>query len=556
MLTRKIEFPMPRFILKITDSARRLVAEMSLRELLLQVTVPALVHLENGPEASYGGLFLHRMVASERRRVVAQLQSHCAIPPFLVADIEYGPNQPPEGLGIEFPPLMSHGVVHDPDLTFRLARASGRIARSQGFHWALGPCVDLAGHPDSPMVSVRSAGESPDRVARVGEAFARGLQEAGLLATAKHFPGDGFTSLDQHLTTPVVEMPMAEWETGPGKVYRVLIEAGLKAIMPGHIAYPALDPVDPTNGLPPPASLSSRILKGLLKEELGFDGLIISDAVNMTGFCGFMEYHDACARFLEAGGDVLLFPKVDEHFLREMEKRVSSGVLSENTLRQRVTRILAMKEHLGLLHAQGGFEEVSFEKEIVELSSIAPEVARRAVRILRDRKGMLPLRLSPQSKVLHLTFANVEPRFRPHLASLTELLAERVEVEEWTDPGCDRLFDAVREGAFDAIICSVACGVEYGSNVVRLHGRVARNMMSGWMKLGTPTVFIAHSHPYLVNEYEAAIDCCLATFGTTLAALETLVAGLFGDLELPRAGLAEALGPLSPPMSLPNTISN
>ena len=136
--------------------------------------------------------------------------------------------------------------------------------------------------------------------------------------------------------------------------------------------------------------------------------------------------------------------------------------------------------------------------------------------------------------MLHVVISNYSERHQSLLSCFTELLREHSPfVTEWIDPGCDRLFEAVRDGAFDLVVASIAGGIEYGSNVIRLHGPVARNMMYGWMKLGPPAIFVAHHHPYFISEYDAAVDCCVATFGSTRHSLRRLACGLAGIEPLP-----------------------
>ncbi len=523
-----------RFRLEVSESARHSAEQLTLREALLQVTTPAFVHLDHERLEGYGGIFLHSgMTQEERDAIVARVRAAAPVEPFVVADIEAGPTDWPAEFGVEFGTMMGHGVANDPALTEAIARVAGAWAQRCGVTWALGPCADIAVDPDAPMVSTRSAGRDPAQVARIAGAFARGLQAAGVLATAKHFPGDGYGSLDQHLTTPELPLGIEAWRAGPGAVFQHLIDDGIGAVMPGHIAWPAFDTPDARNGLCPPATLSRRLMTDLLKGEMGFDGLIVSDAVNMGGFCGFMPYYDACARFLASGGDMLLFPKVDERFFVEMERCVRTGLLAETALRERVARVIAMKEQCGRLAPLSRMGEFTVDR--ATLAALAQRFRSGTVRVLRDRRDVLPLRLAPSDRVLHVIIANPLERHRPLLTEFSARLRElHADVTEWIDPGCDRLFLAAREREFAAIVVSVAGGIDYGTNVIRTHGPVARNLMHGWMKLGVPTVFVAHQHPFLHREYEAAVDCCVATFGSTRYSLGHLAAGLFGGVILPR----------------------
>lgn len=521
-----------RFQPVVTDRVRALVAGLSLRQLLLQVTTPALVHLDRENLAGYGGIFLHGTKQEERDEILARMAPACPVPPFVVADIEAGPGDLPKELDLGFGCMLSNGLANDPALTRALGEATGKLSRSRGFNWALGPCVDLCADHDSPMVSVRSAGRDPARVAAITSAFATGMQAGGLVATAKHFPGDGFGTYDQHLTTVVNPLDRDAWLAGPGAVFQKLIDDGVMSIMPGHISLPAFDEPDALNGLHPPASISRRLLTDLLRHEMGFAGLIVSDAVNMTGFCGWMNYYDACARFLEAGGDMVLFAKVDERYLQEMERCLREGKLSEATLRERATRIIAVKEMIGLLDTPAT-PAPAVDPASLNLPALAARLASGSVGVLRDRHGLLPLRITKTSRILHLVVYNEYTQHKERLDYFASLLREHSEqVTEWVDPGCDKLFLAARDREFDLIICSVGGSVQYGANVVRLHGPVARNMMYGWMQLGVPTVFVAHHHPFIHREYPAAVDCAVATCNSTKYSLRHLVRGLLGEIPL------------------------
>jgi len=156
---------MSRFRLTVSPRARALADALPPRELLLQVCVPALVHLDPQKLDAYGGIFLHGTTQPERDELLARLRPLCPVPPFVVADIESGPDRLEHGL--DFGTLMSNGVANDPALTARLGDLTGRLSAARGFNWSLAPCVDLAAEPDSPMVGTRSAGRDPEHVARI-----------------------------------------------------------------------------------------------------------------------------------------------------------------------------------------------------------------------------------------------------------------------------------------------------------------------------------------------------------------------------------------------------
>lgn len=462
-----------------------------------------------------GSFFVFAGESSAQRETIARASAACSSKPIVTTDLEYGAGRMIRD-ATQFPSFFSAGLAGP-----RLAEEMGRIAaaegRSVGFHWTLAPCVDPILDVHNPTTSYRSAGSDPETVIATGRAYLRGLQAGGMLATAKHFPGDGASRYDQHLTTPENPLGMDEWRKTYGRIYAAMIEEGVAAIMPGHISLPAYDTPEPDLGLCPPASLSPRLLKDLLRGELGFDGLIVSDAVNMGGFCGFMNYHDACARFLEAGGDVLLFASPTVAFLKEMVGRVHSGHLSEATLDDRLARFRRFKAR--------AFSAPPTETALRAPAALrtADEVVAAGVQLLRDRRRWLPLPTA--SRILHVRLAVAHTAMNP-VTDAFEVALRQVfpSVESLADPGPDQLGKRMETGACDAVVVSVLNDYGYGVNHIHLAGPVARNMMGGWMKLGKPVVFVSHAHPYLHVEYEASMDCIIRTCGTLETTLPRLIA--------------------------------
>jgi len=276
---------------RLTPSPRALEAarQLSLRDALAQLCCP-LYFAEAG--ATLGGAHIPRGPLEQVRARTAALRAVCRVPPLCTADLECGVGRGVPGLTV-FPDLMGLGANDSEELAYAVGKVTALEGRCVGINVSLSPCVDVAALPDSPVVSTRSAGRDLERVIRTARGYLRGLQAHGVSATLKHFPGDGYTSFDQHLTTVDIPLDMPAWWRGPGRVYRELIAAGARAVMAGHIALPAYDRKDPRLGLYPPATLSRRLLTDLLRGELGFEGLIISDAMGMAGVAGFAPPFEA-----------------------------------------------------------------------------------------------------------------------------------------------------------------------------------------------------------------------------------------------------------------------
>lgn len=520
-----------KFVIEPSEAAARLVEALSLRDLLNQVCCPTFKVV--GPEnrEPFGSMFFHPMPKEELKQHIADFKSRCRIPPLIVSDLECGAGFMVLG-ATRFPNFMSLGQAGSEELAYETGAIAAKEAGELGYNWTFAPVADLARNPDSPVVSIRSAGIHPEHVVKITSAYMRGLQDHGMLATVKHFPGDGFGTYDQHLTTAVNPLNREQWREGPGKVFRDLIDRGAMAVMPGHISLPAFDEVDEATGTYPPATVSRRLLVDLLRGELGFSGLIVTDAVEMGGLVGYMNYFDACALALENGCDILLFPRMDELFYAEMEKRVETGMLSLETLKDRARRVVSLKDQLGLL--DGGISAPPLP-DPARHAETAREVAARSITVVRDRQGLIPFPVTRQTRVLHVAIMNHHEQYGDLYERLLQELGKYSDhVSHMVDPGPDKLYEVISGGACDLVVCSIGSRHTYGVNAVRLYGEVARNMMGGWTKLGTPVIFVSHYHAYVHKEYETSIDTMVNTYGDIDCTAQYLIEGIFGKRTLNR----------------------
>jgi beta-N-acetylhexosaminidase len=523
-----------KYTLQPSSQARALAERLSLRQAMNQVCCP---QLNFEPSESVGGAHIPRGTREKIASQTRALRAACAgaephIPPLCTADLECGPGRAVLGTS-EFPDLMGLGANDSEQLAYDVGQATALEGRSVGINWTFSPCVDLAALADSPVVSTRSAGRHVEQVIRVARGYLRGLQDHGVAATLKHFPGDGYATYDQHLTTPENPLSRLDWWQGPGRVYRELIDAGARTIMSGHIALPAFDEAD-ARGLYPPATVSRRLLTGLLRCELGFEGLLVSDAMGMGGVSGFVPPFEAYARFLEAGGDCVLFARVSERrFYPEFERALREKLVSERTLYDRAARMIQFKHDLGLfdLFSADIPAQTPAAFDAAAHAALARRVADGAVTLVRDRERLLPVSLQPSTRVLHVVLASPNyPQYEDQQAAysaLTAALGERCQVEELNDPGPHVLFERVDQ--FDLVICSIGAATSWGVSVARLHGPICRNLMEGWMRLGTPVVFVNHIHPFLHLEFDPLMDCVINTYRSLPSTGQRIVRGLTGE---------------------------
>jgi beta-glucosidase len=283
-----------------------------------------------------GGVILLGGSAAEVRLRTRQLLAWAGAPLLLCADVEEGVGQRFEGASWLAPPLaVGRRHPHDPQGAIALARrygeCTGREARQLGLNWVLGPVCDVNNNPANPVINVRAWGEDPEGAADLAEAFCLGAQAEGVLCCAKHFPGHGDTASDSHLELPLLPHDRARLEAIELPPFRRTIAAGVASVMTAHLLLPALDPQRP-------ATLSAAVLDGLLRRDLGFEGLIVTDALVMEAIAGRWGAGEAAVMALEAGADLVLMPADADAALDAMVAAVHSGRLSEAQLQESLAR--------------------------------------------------------------------------------------------------------------------------------------------------------------------------------------------------------------------------
>ncbi len=298
--------------------------------------------LEMAREGRIGGAVVFAGSPEGTLWMTTALQAAAPLPALIAADFEWGTAMRTEG-GVRFPPAMQAGASPDPAAQERQGRIVAREARALGVHLVLAPVLDVLTTPDSRVIGTRSFGSDPAVVAELGAAFLRGVEDGGALATAKHFPGHGGTETDSHQRLATVLADRETLEALHLAPFRAAVDAGVSAVMPGHLAVPALDGREDR-----PAILSPEVLGGLLREDMGFDGLIVSDALEMEGARSGRFDGEVAVETLAAGMDVILVPEDPVVAHQAIVRAVRQGRLSEARLDDAVRRVLEAKARLGL----------------------------------------------------------------------------------------------------------------------------------------------------------------------------------------------------------------
>ena len=346
-----------------------------------------------------GGLFLFRGTTEQLRERVESYRACCEIPPLIASDLECGAGSMVDD-AIRFPDPLAVGAADDESLAAEMGRATALEGLRAGINWSFSPIADLNMNPANPITNTRSFGDDPARVLRVARALIGGMQSGGMAACAKHFPGDGVDWRDQHITTTVNSLSKEEWLNNHGAVFRGLYEAGVWTTMIGHIALPAFSPEKNRLGVCRPATVNPDLIR-LVRRDFGFDGLIVTDDMNMGGVSGYLPRRERTPACIQAGCDMLLFP----HHARDYElllAAVKSGALTEERLYEAVRRILELKARLNLHRPARDAAWTAADRAHYE--SAARQLAESALVQVRDADGLIPLRgLKAGARVLTVT---------------------------------------------------------------------------------------------------------------------------------------------------------
>jgi beta-N-acetylhexosaminidase len=545
--------PEPELPADTLSPAEALLRSMSLREKVGQMMMPIVLGdfaPEGTPshdrimglveEAKIGGLIVSVGSPTDVAVKLNDFQRHAEIPLLVAADLETGagfrmkgavhlPTNILLGGATDFPSLMALGATGDAGLAYEMGRITAVEARAVGVHVPFAPVLDVNSNPENPIINVRSLGEDPAEVARLGSAFVRGIEDHGGIATGKHFPGHGDTETDSHLELPIIRADRMRLDSVELRPFQEAIDAGMSGLMTAHIAVPALN-----GGTEDPATLSGRILTDLLRERMDFRGLLFTDAMDMGAIVRRFGREESAVRAVESGADVILMPPSPTAAVDGIVAAVREGRLPEERIDESVLRILRVKERMGL-----------FDERHVEVDSIpgkvgipahvevAEEIARRSITLLRNEGDLLPLRGTRSARVLSVTYRRdndllagrwFDGRLRSTYPRLNRETVGR-------DTGADVFRGLLREaGRSDLVVVSLYVTAVSYSGSVALPER-AVEFLNDLSRAGVPHVVISFGNPYLLREFPDVRSYLLAWSGAE-ASQKAAADALLGRFEI------------------------
>ena len=452
-----------------------------------------------------------------------QMQKLAKTPLLVASDFERAASMRVSG-GTRFPHSMAFGAAGDAAATRYEGLTAAREARALGIHWIFAPVADVNNNPLNPIINLRSYGEDPAQVSRHVAAFIEGAHsdpENRVLVTAKHFPGHGDTDVDSHLGLPRLEVSRERLDALELKPFEAAIAHGVDSVMTAHMAVPALDP----SGVP--ATVSHDVLTELLRDQLKFPGLIVTDAMTMQGLAMLFDSGEGSVRSIVAGADVLLMPPDPDKAIRAVVGAVEDGRISRRRLDQSVQRVLAAKVSLGLSNRKKlvNLDAISDVLDSPEAAAKAQAVADRAVTLLRNQHDVLPL----------------APSSRPCLIVITELrisqLGQRTIQEFRRRAPNGRVISldtslplaALETTTGDTTACSAIVAASFASVSADL--RDVKLFLVNLSHGPAPVVLLPFENPYLLTNIPD-VTAFLTTFSSAQPSEAAAVKALFGEIPI------------------------
>ncbi len=459
------------------------------------------------------------------RRIIDAFNAAAPVPLLVSADLE-GSRMSIAG-GAEYPNPLALAAIDDVELTTAISEAMAREARHVGINWSFTPVLDINAKFRSAIVATRGFGSDVAAIEKHAVAQMRAFQAQGIASAIKHWPGEGFDDRDQHLVTTVNPLSMEEWEVNFGRLYRAAIEAGALSVMAGHIALPAfIRRHNPDAGVEAyrPASISRDLTVALLRDELGFNGLVVSDATGMAGLKAWSTRAQYLPELVSAGCDVILFADDPERDYGFVAAALQDGRLSWERVDDALTRQLALKAALGL-HKPASLPAV----DIAASRQLAEDAARRAPTLVKDRQALLPLDPQKHKRVLVFSTGIVFP-FTPDPLpfALPEMLRAKgfdvtmAEKGNWVDPkDYDLIVYLFGE---ETLLTRGHIFLDW----LRLNGDFVTAMQRYWTDV--PTLLISFGYPYYLYDAPRA-PTYINAYSTTETMQRAVVEALLGNHE-------------------------
>jgi beta-N-acetylhexosaminidase len=464
----------------------------------------------------------------EAASFINRMQRLAKIPLLVSGDFERGASMRVDATTV-FPQAMAFAASKDPKEAEAEGAITAKEARALGVQWLLFPDADVNNNPDNPIINIRSYGENPEEVATFASAFIAGAHSvpgARVLTTAKHFPGHGDTATDTHMNLATIGADRERLEKVEWTPFRATIQSGTDSIMTAHIAVPALDDA----GIP--ATLSPKILNGILRQEMGFKGIVVTDALEMGGIAKGFSVGEAAVRSLQAGADVLLMPPDGEAAINAVAAAVKSGQLTQKRIDESVMRILIAKAHVGLATKKlVDLDEIHEVVNSPESNTVAQQIADRSVTLVRNQQDFVPLKPAGDTAYFVLAESSTSTEGQAFALEVRKrAVAANVAILD------SRMSDADLSAAVDKASGAERYVVVAFASVAAYRGSVALGggfpqLIEKLVATKKPVALIAMGNPYLLRNFPD-VAAYMTTYSTVPPSEVSAVRALFGEIPI------------------------
>ncbi len=518
------------------------LAAMSIEEKVGQMMVPAYTpRFYNANDEEFkrllrlvkdyhvGGVMILRGMPYEVARSIERLQAAAHLPLLIMSDMEWGLTMRVDE-STRFPPNMAIGAADREDLAYEMGKITALEARAIGVHVGFAPVLDVNNNPDNVIINTRSFGEDPQRAARLGAAFIRGLQEHGVFATAKHFPGHGDTNIDSHLLLPTIRAPRERVRNVELPPFQAAVAAGVKGVMTAHITFSDFPMMEGR-----PATLDRYFIQEVLRKEMGFQGLIFTDAMNMGGIIEHFWSGDAAVMAIDAGADIILMSPNFEATFDFVVAAVKAGRISMSRIDESVKRILEAKLELGLNH-RPTLDPVRLEEIISHPRHLesAEQISDASMTLVRDDKNIIPLEAEKLDSLLVVSISD-DAENLSRTVPLNQEVQKRIPTvltatidPRSTQEELQKIISNMNE--VDAVVAGIF--VKWASNkgTITLPDTTV-TLLANFLQIEKPMAVIAFGSPYVLRQLPQ-VSSYLCAYETVPLAIRSAVRAIFGEIPL------------------------
>jgi beta-N-acetylhexosaminidase len=479
-----------------------------------------------------GGIIFFKGNSIQQANLTNRLQELSETPLLISQDCERGTGMRLDD-GSIFPSNMAIGATRDETLAYQMGVQIAKECKALGVHQNYAPVMDVNNNPDNPIINVRSFGEDPELVSKMGIQMIKGLQETGIIATAKHFPGHGDTKMDSHNDLPVINFDKERLERIELLPFRNAIDEGVKSVMTAHISFPLIE-----NNQYIPSSLSGNIIQKILIEELQFKGLIITDALNMSGITKHFSSKEVAVMAVKAGIDLILMPQGEDVTIDAIESAVRDGIISEDRIDASVKKILDTKQWLKLF--ENKFVDVSAVSKTVnseESKMLSQKIADASITKVKDNNGNIPFGLKKSEIkesciIVSLNNGSDNANSDYFIKNFTEKSKHLFgEVPAYDIKGeITNSQEILNESKnYSKIVIPIFAKVKIKTGTVGLPTSQI-DLINDLVKNGKSVIVISFGNPYLLQGFKD-IDTYICAYGDCESTINATLKAMFGEIQ-------------------------